>query len=135
MKPISRCSLTPHTHGLTRGELQLSVCARCATPQFPPKAQCSSCGDTDAPDWVACAGTGRLWSFAAFHKAYLPDFDLPTPYVVAVIALDEGVRLYGNVVGTPSAVLRVGLPVRAEFGSTGTGVGRLAFTVERQRNQ
>jgi uncharacterized OB-fold protein len=131
----ARYSLDPHTDGLARGELLISVCAQCAAPQFPPKAQCIACGAVDAPDWVVSAGTGRLWSFATFHKTYLPEFALPTPYVVAVVALDEGVRLYGNVLGVPLDALRVGLPVRAQFAGTGTGAPRLTFTADRQRNR
>jgi uncharacterized OB-fold protein len=131
----ARYSLDPHTDGLARGELLVSVCAQCAAPQFPPKARCFACGAAGAPDWVVSAGTGRLWSFATFHKTYLPEFALPTPYVVAVVALDEGLRLYGNVVGVPADALQVGLPVRAQFDETRISDPRLTFTADRRRNR
>jgi len=112
-----RSSLAPHVDGLDRGELMISICAACATPEFPPRTQCGSCGDTATPNWRSSSGAGRLWSFASFHKTYLPDFHLRTPYVVAVIELDDGVRLYGNVTGTPMSELHVGQPVQCQFGT------------------
>ncbi|MGE0220503.1 Zn-ribbon domain-containing OB-fold protein [Mycolicibacterium sp.] len=126
----ARYALDTHTAALQQGRLLISVCAACATPQFPPKARCGHCGDTGAPRWIAAKGTGELWSFATFHKAYLPDFDLPTPYVVAVVALDEGVRVYGNVVGRPTAELQVGAAVRARFVIDRCGPPRLTFSLD-----
>ncbi|MGB3481081.1 MAG: OB-fold domain-containing protein [Mycobacterium sp.] len=77
-------------------------------------------------------GAGRLWSFAAFHKSYLDGFHLSTPYVVAVIDLDEGVRLYGNVVGTPMSELRVDSPVHAQFITDRSGNTHLVFTMSEK---
>lgn len=132
MRP-ARSSLAPHLDGLNRGELLISVCARCGVPEFPPRTQCGSCGAEDAPKWTQCRGTGRLWSFAAFHKSYLPDFHLPTAYVVAVIELYEGVLLYSNMIGTPITELQVGQPVRAEFTAGAEGGTHLMFTaVDRE---
>jgi len=128
----ARCSLALHLDGLSRGDLLISACAKCATPDFPPGTQCGSCGDTEPPSWKPCTGSGRLWSFAAFHKAYLSDFHLPTPYVVAVIELDEGVRLFGNVVGTPMSALRVGQPVRAEFNTIAGGTHLIFTAADRE---
>lgn len=124
-----RYSLHAHTEGLRRGELLVSTCAACARPEFPPRMACGACGDTGPPAWVSSTGSGRLWSFAAFHKSYLGDFHLPTPYVVAVVALDDGVRLYANVVGTPMPELRVDSPVHAQFTTDRSGAIHLAFTV------
>jgi uncharacterized OB-fold protein len=46
---------------------------------------------------------------------YNPAFAHLVPYVVAVIALDEGPRLLSNVVGIPSEQVRCDMPVRVVF--------------------
>ncbi len=47
------------------------------------------------------------------HHPALPAFDNPHP--VALVELDEGVRLVSNVVGLPKEEVEIGLRVRAEF--------------------
>ncbi|MGW0163006.1 Zn-ribbon domain-containing OB-fold protein [Mycobacterium sp. NPDC003323] len=73
------------------------------------------------------AGTGRLWSFAAFHKEYLDDFHLPAPYVVAIVALDEGVRLYANIIDSTMTDLQVDSSVRSRFITDASGTTHLTF--------
>lgn len=122
-----RYSLTAHLEGLARHELLISACAACENHQFPPKAACTRCGNTESPQWTTVSGEGRLWSYAAFHRTYLTDFYLPSPYVVAVIELDEGARIYGNVVGAPMSSLRIGQRVRADFTTIDDGDSHLIF--------
>ena len=37
------------------------------------------------------------------------------PFVVALVELDEGVRMLGNLVGVDPASVRIGQPVEVEF--------------------
>ena len=47
------------------------------------------------------------------HQPQLPGFSYPLP--VALVELEEGVRLLGNVVGMDPEALRIGMPLAAEF--------------------
>jgi uncharacterized OB-fold protein len=49
------------------------------------------------------------------HQRYHPGFAAEIPYVVAIIELEEGPRLPGNIVGVSPADVRVGLPVAVEW--------------------
>ena len=124
----NRSSLDEHCDALGRGVLLISECSTCRRPEFPPRERCAYCGDTRPPTWVESSGTGRLWSFAVFHKKYLDDFHLPMPYVAAVIALDEGVRVYANIVGAHVTGLQIDSPVRSRFITDVSGVKHLTFT-------
>jgi uncharacterized OB-fold protein len=42
-------------------------------------------------------------------------FDDALPYVVAIVELDEGVRLVSNVVDCPPERVHIGMPVEAVF--------------------
>jgi uncharacterized OB-fold protein len=44
------------------------------------------------------------------------------PYVVAMIELDEGVRMMGNVTGCPVESVRIGMPVEAYAVECGDGM-------------
>ena len=50
-----------------------------------------------------------------FHRAYFKGFADDIPYAVALIELDEGVKIYSNLVGVPREQIRIGMRVRAVF--------------------
>lgn len=117
-----------HSAGIADRELLLSWCASCESINFPPRVICHACGHADEPTWKKSAGSGMLWSFAAFHKQYDSTFPLTIPYTVAVVELDEGVKIYANVVDTPTNALRVGARMRADYIVLPSGQTSLIFT-------
>lgn len=60
------------------------------------------------------SGRGKVWSFAVYHRAMHPDFADSIPYTVAMVELDEGVRMVGTMV-EPTPELRIGQAVSAVF--------------------
>jgi uncharacterized OB-fold protein len=61
---------------------------------------------------VASSGRGVVESHCSFHKAYWPAFEGELPYAVVQVRLEEGVRLFSNLVG---GAPRAGLRVKAHF--------------------
>ena len=59
------------------------------------------------------SGRGRIVAWTVFHRQYFPD--IPTPYLVVSVALDEGPLMIGNVIGLAPEDLRLDLPVRVDF--------------------
>ena len=102
----------PFWAGARASELRLQRCRNCGVFRFPAAQTCGACRGTES-DWVATSGRGAIDSFCIFHKAYFPGFE--TPYNVAVIALDEGVKLFSNVVGVANDAIRIGQRVEAAF--------------------
>jgi uncharacterized OB-fold protein len=96
-----------------RGKVGICRCASCGR-HFLPRAVCPFCWAQD-PEAVDAAGTGAVHSFTVLHRAAMPGFEEDVPYVVALIELDEGVRLVSNVVGTDPASVEIGLRVEAVF--------------------
>jgi hypothetical protein len=56
------------------------------------------------------------------HPPVLPAFAEKTPYNVAVVELDEGVRMVGNVLGISGGELREGTEVEVVFEDVEEGV-------------
>jgi uncharacterized OB-fold protein/acyl dehydratase len=95
-----------------RGELRVQRCVSCGRLRHPPRPMCPSCR---SPAWeaVRMSGRGEVYSFVVYHHPPFPGFDVP--YVVALVALEEGVRIVSNVVGARPEDVRVGMPVEATF--------------------
>ncbi|UQS26203.1 OB-fold domain-containing protein [Amycolatopsis thermalba] len=71
-------------------------------------------GDLDAkPDWVVASGRGTVYSYVVHHRPAVPGKQLP--FVIALVELEEGVRMLGELVGADPAEVHIGLPVTATF--------------------
>lgn len=116
LKPVPRIDDTnrPHWEGARKGELQVQHCKSCGTYRYPPARWCSECLSEDI-EWVKASGKGTVWSWCAFHRQYFKGFDAEIPYAVVLVELDEGPKLYSNLVGVPKDRIRIGMRVRAAF--------------------
>jgi uncharacterized protein len=65
--------------------------------------------------WRPTSGRGHIATFSIVRRAPSAALSDEAPYAVAFIALEEGVRLFGNIVGAPADSLRIGMPVRCGF--------------------
>ena len=89
-------------------------CRECGEAHFMPRSQCPRCW-SDQLEWVDCAGTGTVYTFSIVHRAPTPDFAVIGPYVVALIDLDEGPRMFANVLGRDAMEVRIGDRVHVVF--------------------
>ena len=91
----------------------LPYCAACAAYQWPVRAACPRCGAP--PAWRDASGRGTLVTWSIVNRAVNPELKDDAPYVVAFVQLDEGVRVFPNIVETQPEALRAGLRVQAKF--------------------
>jgi uncharacterized OB-fold protein len=109
MKPLppDEPANRPFWEGAKRGALMLQRCMDCGRHRFPAARYCAQCRG-ERSEWVAASGRGVVESHCSFHKAYWPAFASEVPYAVVQVRLEEGVRLFSNLVGgEPHAGLRV----------------------------
>jgi len=104
----------PYWEGTRRHELLLQQCSACRRFRFYPRSLCPFCF-SDAFNWRAAAGRGSVYSFTVVHRAPFPSFRDKIPYVLALIELEEGVRMMSNVVDCDPAQVRIGMPVVVVF--------------------
>lgn len=98
--------------GVDKGELRIQRCASCQRLRHPPRPMCPSCRSLDW-DWVASSGRGEVYSFVVHHHP--PVYGYETPFAIALVQLEEGTRIVGNVLGIDPARVRIGLPVQVDF--------------------
>ena len=94
--------------------LLVQWCTACDEPVWFPREVCLRClGNT--LEWRAASGAGSVYAFLVEHRPNLPGVFGDAPYVVALVELDEGVRLMTNVIGCPTETVVVGMPVRVTW--------------------
>lgn len=82
------------------------------TLQHPPVP--AVWADKDAPaDYVVSSGNGTVFSYVVHHAPKVPGRTLP--FVIALVELDEGVRMLGELRGIDPADVKIGLPVQATY--------------------
>lgn len=115
-KPVPRIddNNREHWEGAQNGKLRVQHCKSCGTYRYPPARWCSQCLSEDI-EWVTVSGRGTVWSWCVFHRAYFKGFGEELPYSVVLVELDEGPKLYSNLVGVPKDKVRIGMRVRAVF--------------------
>ena len=97
-----------------RHELCFQHCRGCGTKRFYPRALCTVCLSS-ATEWVRASGRGRIYSFTVTHQNQAPGFREELPYVLAIVELDEGIRMMTNIVGCAPDGVRVGMAVEVAF--------------------
>ena len=96
-----------------RGGVGLTRCAACGR-HFLPRAVCPHCWTLDVEP-VTVPGRGVVHAFTVCHRAGAAGFEADVPYVVALVELEEGVRLLTNLVRIDPGEVAIGLPVHAVF--------------------
>lgn len=82
------------------------------TLQHPPVP--AVWADKDAPvDYVVSSGNGTVYSYVVHHAPKVPGRSLP--FVIALVGLEEGVRMLGELRGLEPDQVKIGLPVRATY--------------------
>ena len=99
---------------LARHELYFQRCRDCGTKRFYPRALCPRCLSSST-EWVRASGRGAVYSFTVTHQNQAPGFREELPYVLAIVELDEGVRIMTNVVGCAPDAIRIGMRVEVVF--------------------
>ncbi|UVE17450.1 OB-fold domain-containing protein [Pseudomonas sp. LS44] len=118
----------PFWEGLKAERLLIQQCNACQHWVFYPRRHCPSCLAHDL-SWREVNGNAKLYSFTVTRIATLPDFADEMPQKLAVVELDEGVRINTNLVGLEEDEIRIGMrlqPVFAEVDDKGTRL--LRFT-------
>lgn len=102
--------------GCKKHELWLPFCRQCQRFYFYPRDFCPQCFSWDV-EWRRASGRGRIYSFGIHYRAWHPAWAQDIPYVSAIVELEEGPRIYTNIVGVEPdlAKIRCDMPVEAVF--------------------
>ena len=93
------------------GELRIQRCADCQKLRHPPQPMCAACNSFHWES-IRASGRGEIYSYVVHHHP--PVYGLETPFAVALIQLEEGTRIVGNLIADLDEIY-VGMPVEVSF--------------------
>jgi len=96
-----------------RYRLEVARCRGCGRLYFPPRQVCGSCKGREF-DTEKLSETGKIITYTTIRVAP-KDFETQTPYNVAIIESDNGVRITAQVVDCKPEDLEIGKRVKFVF--------------------
>jgi len=96
-----------------RYRLEASKCKKCGKVFFPPRLICSNCKAREF-EKIILSDQGKIATFTTIRVA--PDqFNEQVPYSIAIVELNEGVRITTQVVDCKPEDMAIGKPVKIVF--------------------
>jgi uncharacterized OB-fold protein len=116
LKPLPQMEpeAKPYWEYLKQHQMHVQKCQGCGKFFFPPKEYCPRCLSHDVA-WTPVSGKGTVYSTVTMHRAYTPAFEGEIPYNLSLVDLDEGVRVWTNVIGIPPSEVKCGLKVEVVY--------------------
>ncbi len=109
--PDPDATARPFYEAASRGDLLYQQCPTCEHRQFYPRAVCTACGAD--PEWATASGRGSVYTFTIVRQNYAKGFKDELPYAVAMVELEEGVKMLGRLTDCAVEDVRVGMKLEA----------------------
>ncbi len=101
--------------GAKKGKLMLQQCSHSAEYFLYSRANLKYKGGFNYK-WVEASGKGIIYSFTITNIAGGSEYFVgKTPYVVAIILLDEGVKIMSNIITQNFKAIKIGKRVEVSF--------------------
>jgi uncharacterized OB-fold protein len=108
----------PYWDAAAQGRLLIRRCAACGRAHHYPREFCPHCWSEHVA-WEQACGRATLYTWSVVHRNDLPPFGDRTPYVAAVVDLEEGPRMMTEVVECEEVGLGIGMGLEAAFRPAG----------------
>jgi uncharacterized OB-fold protein len=108
------------------------ACEACGARYFDHREACASCGSVGPFTRIGLPSTGLVGAFTIVHRAAT---GVRTPFVSALVYLDDGTAVRANIVNCPPVPERVRLNMRVglvtfELGTDSEGTSAIGFGFE-----
>lgn len=100
----------PFWDALAKGEVHIQRCGACHHYVFYPRTICPDCSSRDLA-WTPVSGRGVLFTYTVTE----PGKGKRGGDILAIVELDEGVRMATTLVGIDPDAVQVGVPVEPVF--------------------
>lgn len=110
----------PFWDACNRGVFLIQRCRDCHKTQYHYRAICCHCWSSAVEDLPA-KGSGTIWTYSVVMKNRSPVVAFEPPYIVALVELDEGVRVFANIVNCDPNRMTIGMPVQLTFAEAESG--------------
>lgn len=129
--PLPNSDSQPYWNAAREDRLVIQNCNVCGAIQAVPRAMCGRCQSPEL-SWRDSMGRGRIVSFSEVHRGPTRAFRDHTPFVLALVELEEGWRAMMNVVGNDRMETRIDDQVEIVFEVRGEDGMKLPQAKRRQ---
>jgi uncharacterized OB-fold protein len=116
----------PFWDALREERVMLQRCDECATWVYYPRVRCPHCL-SDRLTWTEVDGRGTVYTFTVAVAPTAPPFADEVPQLLAVVELNEGVRVSTTLVDVDTAAIAIGMAVAPVFDHGDDGITLLRF--------
>ena len=114
--------------GCAEGQLRMQRCGDCSELNWFPRGLCANCSSARL-NWMAVSGRGTVYSFSVVSRP--PGDGFSDPYLLALVDLDEGVRMMTHLVEVAPEVVQIGMSVEVRFEHCGNDIALPTFAPAR----
>ncbi|MBA3029637.1 MAG: Zn-ribbon domain-containing OB-fold protein [Desulfobacteraceae bacterium] len=100
--------------GTKEHKLLIQTCNECEAKIFYPRKFCPECWSGNL-GWTEAKGTAKVYSFTITRDMVEPKFMPDLPYVLAMVDLDEGIRMMTRIVECDHDKIQIGMDVEVVF--------------------
>jgi enoyl-CoA hydratase/carnithine racemase/uncharacterized OB-fold protein len=97
-----------------QGKLLVQHCIDCNSNIFFPKKVCPECWSKNLT-WIESTGKAKIYTFTVMLDQVEPKFMGDLPYVIAMVDLDEGIRMTTRIVNCKPENVAIGMSVEVVF--------------------
>jgi len=112
--PSPNPGTAPYWKAAREHKLMLPQCLECGRFHSYPRSLCPFCASARL-EWRPCSGRGSIYTFTEVFRAPSKAFAADTPYVVAIVELEEGPHLMTRLVTRDNDSIRIGQQVTVAF--------------------
>lgn len=94
--------------------LLIQKCKGCASLIFYPRQRCPECWSAEL-GWQEASGEGKVYTFSIVKDMVEPRFAPDLPYVLAIVELDESIRMMTRIVECDPESVHIGMGVEVVF--------------------
>lgn len=97
-----------------------NMCMNCGRKYFPPRALCPECHRASIGKMTdyQFTGKGKVLTYTVVHSG-INAFEFQVPYIMAIIELEEGTRISGQIVDVEPENIKIGMEVENVFRKIG----------------
>lgn len=112
--PVISDSNRPFWEGCKNGKLKMQRCTECGHIRYPIGPVCTKCL-SDSFVWETLSGKGEVFNYIIFHQKYSEAWADDLPYNVIMVQLDEGPRMFSNMVDIDNNDIKIGQRIEVVF--------------------
>lgn len=112
--PVVQPWSKPFWESARQHKLMIQKCNDCGRNIFYPRKQCPECWSVNL-GWFQASGKAKIYSYSVTMAGVEERFAEDLPYILALVDLEEGIRMMTNIVDCKPDEVYIGMDVKVFF--------------------